>query len=67
MELAKNIELLVDPQPTLREDSPSPTVDQEKIQCNDGSAKAPEAHAPGIITGTMNVCLSYICPAAELL
>ena len=47
MELAENIELLVDPQPTLREDSPCPMVDQEKIQRNDGSAKAPEPHAPG--------------------
>ena len=44
MELA---ELLVEPQPTLREDSPSPMVDQEKIQHCDGSAKAPEPHAPG--------------------
>ena len=47
MELAENIEILVEQQPTLREDSPSPMVDQEKIQRCDGSAKAPELHAPG--------------------
>ena len=44
MELA---ELLVEPQPTLKEDSPSPMVDQEKIHRDDGSAKAPESHVPG--------------------
>ena len=63
MELAENIELLVDPQPTLREDSPSPTVDQEKIQRNDGSAKAPEPHVPG--NYRHNECMFYLalpCP-----
>ena len=47
MKLAENIKPLVNPQPTLREDSPSPMVDQEKIQRYDGSAKALEAHTPG--------------------
>ena len=47
-ELAENIEALVAPQPTLiREDRPSPAADLEKIQRDDGSAKVPEAHAPG--------------------
>ena len=45
MELAQNIEALVEPQPTLREDSPA--TDLEKIQRDDGSAKAPETHASG--------------------
>ena len=45
MELAENIEALVEPQPTLKEDSSS--TDLEKTQHYDGSAKAPEAHAPG--------------------
>ena len=44
-ELTENIEALVEPQPTLREDSPM--ADLEKIQHDDGSAIAPEAHAPG--------------------
>ena len=43
--LAENIEALVDPQPTLREDSPA--ADLEWTQHDDGSAKAPEPHAPG--------------------
>ena len=42
MELA---EALVEPQPTLKEDSPA--TDLEKTQHYDGSAKAPEAHVPG--------------------
>ena len=42
-ELAENIEALVAPQ---REDRPSPAADLEKIQRDDESAKAPEAHAP---------------------
>ena len=47
-ELAENIEALVAPQPALiREDRPSPAADLEKIQRDYGSAKAPEAHAPG--------------------
>ena len=45
MELAENIEALVELQPTLREDSPA--VDLERTQRDDGSAIAPEAHAPG--------------------
>ena len=45
MELAENIEALVALQPTLREDSPA--VDLERTQRDDGSAIAPEAHAPG--------------------
>ena len=44
VELAENIEALVAPQPPLREDSPA--ADLEKIQRDDGSAKAPEPHAP---------------------
>ena len=45
MELAENIEVLVELQPTLREDSPA--VDLERTQHDDGSAIAPEADAPG--------------------
>ena len=45
MELAENIEALVEPQPTLKEDSPA--TDLEKTQHYDGSVKAPEAHVPG--------------------
>ena len=45
MELAENIAALVEPQPALKEDSPA--TDLEKTQHYDGSAKAPEAHAPG--------------------
>ena len=45
VELAENIEALVAPKPTLRENSP--VADLEKTQRHDGSAKAPEAHAPG--------------------
>ena len=44
VELAENIEALVAPQPTLREDSPA--ADLEKIQRDDGSAKVPEPHVP---------------------
>ena len=47
MELAEHIKVFVEPQPTLTKDSPSPAVDQEKIQRYDGSATAPETHAPG--------------------
>ena len=45
MESTQNIEVLVEPQPSFREDSTA--ADLEKIQHCDGSAKAPEAHAPG--------------------
>ena len=45
MELAENVKTLIEPQPTLREDSPAAGL--EKIQCHDGSTKAPEPHAPG--------------------
>ena len=45
MELAENIEALVEPQPILKEDSPA--TDLKKTQHYDGSAKAPEAHVLG--------------------
>ena len=46
VELAENIEALAAPQPQHREDSSGPAADLEKIQRDDGSAKAPEPHAP---------------------
>ena len=46
VQLAENIEALVAPQPPLREDSPGPAADLEKIQRDDESVKAPEPHAP---------------------
>ena len=68
VELAENIEALVARQPALTDDSPSPVADLEKIHCFGGSAKAREAHVPGdLCTSIMNVCLSLVCPAAELL
>ena len=45
MELAKNVKALVEPQPTLREDSPAAGL--KKTQRDDGSALAPESHSPG--------------------
>ena len=45
MELAENVKALVESQPPLREDSPAAGL--EKTQRDDGSAKAPEPHAPG--------------------
>ena len=45
MELAKNMEALVVPQLSLREDSPA--ADIEKSQSYDGSVKAPVVHPPG--------------------
>ena len=43
MELTENIEALVPLQPTLREDSSAADLEQR----DDGSTKAPQAHAPG--------------------
>ena len=45
MESTQNIEVLIEPQPTLSEDSSA--TDLEKIQRDDGSAKAPEANVLG--------------------
>ena len=45
MELAENLEARIASHLPLREGSPSPTADLEKIQLYDGSAKALEAHA----------------------
>ena len=63
MESAQNIEVLIEPQPTLSEDSS--TADLEKIQRDDGSAKAPEANASGKYKHNEGVFV--LCHVAELL
>ena len=63
MESAQNIEVLIEPQPTLIEDSPA--TDLEKIQRDDESAKAPEANVSGKYKHDEGVFV--LCPAYELL
>ena len=63
MESAQNIEVLIEPQPTLIEDSSA--TDLEKIQRDDGSAKAPEAHVSVKYKHKEGVFV--LCPESELL
>ena len=63
MESAQNIEVLIEPQPTLTEDSSA--MDLEKIQRDDESTKAPEANVSGKYKHNDGVFV--LCPVAELL
>ena len=63
VESAQNIEVLIEPQPTLSKDSP--VTDLERFQRDDGSAKAPELHAPGKYKHKEGVFV--LSPVAELL
>ena len=62
MESAQNIEVLIEPQPTLSEDSSA--TDLEKIQRDDGSAKTPVDNVSG--NNKHNEGVFVLCPASEL-
>ena len=67
VELAENIEALVAPHPARKEERPIPAADPKMIKRYDGYAKAPEAHAPVHYRHNEGICLSLVCPTAELL